>query len=93
MPKITLTIPSVYETEGVRLLPGVNTITSDQLDALMRNGLVVADMDAGLLVLSDDNPAPTIDAAALIEIAKGDARKSEVKDARAKLEEMGLDWQ
>jgi hypothetical protein len=98
MPEVTLTRPSVYEVNGVRLMPGVNTVTAEQLSRLMSNKHVAADFARGMLVKggdtsADDEPAVVDDADALVDLAQGDGRRSDVRSARATLEEMGIDWQ
>jgi hypothetical protein len=100
MTKVTLTVPSVYEVNGVRLLPGVNNLNEDQLARLTRNKLVMADIEAGTLVVGSAETAETIegsadpiDEAALIKAANGDARRKATQEARAALKAMGIDWQ
>jgi hypothetical protein len=92
MPSVTLTQPTVYETEGVRLLPGANSITAAQLNRLMGNKHVAADFASGLLLV-DKASAPANDVTALQEAARGDARRKATRDARAQLEAMGEVWQ
>jgi hypothetical protein len=101
MPKVTLTIPSVYETEGVRLLPGVNAVTEDQLARLTKNKHVMHDINAGVLIVGHKSTAAPVEAKAetvvadtdaLVTLAQGDGRRKDVQDARATLEEMGINW-
>lgn len=105
MPEITLTRPSVYHSEGVRLLPGVNTVSDADFAKLSRNKIVQADINAGTLVVGHEaKSAPaekpkaeavtdqTVDTAALVELAQGDGRTTEVREAREALEAMGIDW-
>ena len=100
MPQVTLTQPTVYEVSGVRLLPGANSVSDADFKKLQRNKLVMADIAIGTLVVSNATTEPaqvksepvTNDAGDLVALAQGDGRKAEVKDARATLEEMGIDW-
>jgi hypothetical protein len=49
--KITLTKATVYETEGVRLIAGENDLTGVDTATFMKNPLVKADIESGLLVV------------------------------------------
>lgn len=96
MKKITLTRPTVYESQGVRLMPGDNVVTADQLAALMRNKIVVQDINLGILrVGHGEAPSPAFEVApdddidALKALAAGDGRRADVKEARRRLAELG----
>lgn len=50
--QIELTIPTVYECEGVRLIPGMNEVAdNDALAKFKANKLVKADIEAGVIVM------------------------------------------
>lgn len=101
MAKVTLTRPNVYETEGVRLLPGVNDVADNDLARLTANKIVQKDINAGAIIVhhtSKPDPEPETDVDevahtdALIELARGDGRTTEVREARDALESMGVTW-
>lgn len=88
--KITLNKPSVYECEGVMLLPGDNDVKN--ADKFLANKIVQADIKAGIISLEAPKPEPKIDTDAMIAIAQGDGRTTEVREAREALEAMGIKW-
>lgn len=47
--KIKLNQPTVYQCEGVRLMPGVNDVNADSVKRLKANKMVAADFKSGLL--------------------------------------------
>jgi hypothetical protein len=47
--QINLNIPTVYECEGIRLLPGSNEVDEGKAKAFLANKLVQADIDSGKL--------------------------------------------
>lgn len=47
--KINLNAPTVYECEGIRLMPGTNDIDEGKAEAFLSNKLVLADIDSGKL--------------------------------------------
>lgn len=60
MAKIILNRPSIYEYAGIVLIAGENEVTTEQLAVLLPSkGLGVrADVDAGVLTVVEDKPAP-----------------------------------
>ena len=58
MKKITNNLPTVYETEGVRLLPGENTVDDDKAKKLEANKHVRAAMERGDLAVSKGAAMP-----------------------------------
>ena len=58
--QIELTIPTVYECEGVRLIPGMNEVAdNDALAKFKANKLVKADIEAGVIVMPKPAKAET----------------------------------
>jgi hypothetical protein len=55
--KITLTKPTVYECEGVVLMPGDNEVPLNKAKKLLENKIVQRDVELGTIVLyRDDKP-------------------------------------
>lgn len=53
---IELTVPSVYESEGVRLLPGKNEVDDKKAQKLLANKIVKLDIEAGKIVVEKAKP-------------------------------------
>jgi len=68
--KIKLNAPSVYQCEGVRLVPGANEVDDSAAEKLLKNPLVQADIKAGRLEVVDAKAKADADAK-----AKADAEK------------------
>jgi hypothetical protein len=47
--KINLNIPTVYECEGIRLVPGTNEVDPKAAEKFLANPRVKADIDVGKL--------------------------------------------
>jgi len=54
--KITLNKPSIYQVGRVRLLPGDNEISGNDVMKMMQNKIVQADIAAGILTVEHDTP-------------------------------------
>jgi len=94
---ITLTRPAVYQCEGVTLIPGENRVSSEDIERLTRNPLVMRDINIGILQIGHGSgePAPVVevvapsdDLEALRALAAGDGRRKDVQEARAKIAEL-----
>jgi len=96
---VTLNRAASYNLPGFGALrPGANNVPDAIISRAKRSSVVAKDIRAKVLVLSadqaEDGPESVVDDAdELILLAQGDARKAEVKAARATLDEMGIDWQ
>lgn len=63
--KMKLNQPTVYETEGVRLMPGANDVDPKRAEKFLANKMVQADMKAGIIdVEKRGRPAKSADAEA-----------------------------
>ena len=51
--KVTLTVPNIYETEGVRILSGENFFESSEIVKLLANPIVKNDIKAGILIIEE----------------------------------------
>lgn len=74
--KIKLNQPTVYQCEGVRLMPGENEVNADSLKRLKANKMVAADFKSGLLEEVKGSSAKAEEPK-----AKAEESKAENKDA------------
>ena len=76
--KIKLNAPTVYQCEGVRLVPGANEVDDSAAEKLLKNPLVQADIKAGRLEVVDAKAEAAAAAKAKADAdakAKADAEK------------------
>lgn len=93
--KINYTRPNTYSVDCVTLYPGINIVPNDVAAKFLEHPSVKKRIRDGLIAVMSEAEAPEpedvssmADIAALREIAKGDARKADVKAARERLAEI-----